>query len=133
VRALVVPLALAAALALEVVLVRRALGPVPREAAGATPAELHVLANRGSAPLALDAAAVEALLHSPDPLVRDLAMTWDGTRAAGDELQRAALEAQTDPAEQAIGRFLLRYQVRSPDLEALAAFRAAVRRRRVVD
>jgi hypothetical protein len=92
-----------------------------------------VLANRGSAPLALDAAAVEALLNSPDPLVRDLAMTGDGTRAAGDELQRAALEAQTDPAEQAIGRFLLRYQVRSPDLAALAAFRAAVRARRTLE
>lgn len=128
-RALAVPLALAAALALEVALVRSALGPVPGDAAGATPWQLHVLVNRGAAPLALDAAAVEALLNSPDPLLRDLAMTWDGTRAAGDELQRTALEAGTDPVEQAIGGFLLRHQVQSPDLEALAAFRAAVRAR----
>lgn len=132
-RALLVPLALAAALALEVALVRRALGPVPTDPARATPAELHVLVNRGARPLALGPEAVAELLRSPDPLLRDLAMTWDGTRAAGEDLQRAALAAQADPVEERIGRFLLRHQVRSPDLAALADFRAALTARGAPD
>ncbi len=84
---------------------------------------LHVLANRDQT-VPLQAQDVSALLASEHALVREFAMTWDGTRHAGEELQRAYLEDTDDPAEVARCDFYLRHQVLRPTLARLREYLA---------
>ena len=77
---------------------------------------------------------LERLLDGEDSfypeLDRDYAMTWAVTQALGAERQREYLDATDDYADAAIGNFLLRYQVRSPDLEAIRVYFDALEHRR---
>lgn len=82
---------------------------------------LHVLANRDDTE-PLDLARVRALLESEHAEVREYAMTWDGTRAAGEQLQRAYLEGLEDEGERARCDFYLRHQILRPTLERLRAY-----------
>jgi hypothetical protein len=127
--AALVPLALLSVLLLEARLLPPRLEPEPGSLY-----EWHVLANRGAVPRAYTAEQAALLLASTDPLRRDYALTWDLTRHAGSDLQRAHLEAldarPEGAADAAIGRFFLDHQVKSPDLAALRAYFEALARRR---
>ena len=90
---------------------------------GAALFALHVLANRGET-IPLDEDRVRALLTSEHPRAREFAMTWDGTRSAGDDLQRAYLAGLDDAAELARCDFYLRHQVLRPTLARLREYLA---------